>query len=90
MIKFVQKLIKIVSPQILEKMLRTLFETRDLSRVKGYVQRQFQKIVSGRVNIQDLTFAKEFRGLGGYKPGACVPALELTRSAISTYLFLVI
>ncbi|CAG0890797.1 unnamed protein product, partial [Darwinula stevensoni] len=64
---------------ILEKMLRTLFETRDLSRVKGYVQRQFQKIVSGRVNIQDLTFAKEFRGLGGYKPGACVPALELTR-----------
>ena len=29
--------------------------------------------------LQTLIFAKEFRGLHGYRPGACVPALELTR-----------
>lgn len=64
---------------MLEKTLRILFETCDVSAVKRYVCRQFTKILSGRANIQDLIFAKEFRGINGYKPGACVPSLELTR-----------
>lgn len=64
---------------MLEKTLRILFETCDVSAVKRYVCRQFTKIMSGRANIQDLIFAKEFRGINGYKPGACVPSLELTR-----------
>uniref|UniRef100_A0A4W5L1Q7 DNA-directed DNA polymerase n=1 Tax=Hucho hucho TaxID=62062 RepID=A0A4W5L1Q7_9TELE len=29
--------------------------------------------------MQDLTFAKEYRGSSTYRPGTCVPALELTR-----------
>ena len=65
--------------QILEKSLRTLFETRDLSLVKKYVQRQCSKLMEGGASIQDFTFAKEYRGMKSYKPGACVPALELTR-----------
>ena len=44
--------------------LRILFDTRDVSRVKQFAQRQFAKILSGRASIQDLTFAKEFRGVG--------------------------
>ncbi|KAH8413614.1 hypothetical protein KR222_002011 [Zaprionus bogoriensis] len=65
--------------KMLEKVLRLLFETQDVSRIKQYVCRQFTKLLSGRANVQDLIFAKEFRGLNGYKPTACVPALELTR-----------
>ena len=65
--------------KILEKTLRLLFNTADVSLVKSYVQQQFRKILAATVSIQELTFAKEFRGLGGYRPGACVPALELTR-----------
>lgn len=64
---------------MLEKTLRILFETCDVSAVKQYICRQFTKILSGRANIQDLIFSKEFRGTNGYKPGACVPSLELTR-----------
>lgn len=64
---------------MLEKVLRILFETADVSQVKQYVCRQFTKLLSGRANLQDLIFAKEFRGLKGYKPTACVPALEMTR-----------
>lgn len=64
---------------MLEKCLRILFEKRDVSEIKRYVCRQFTKLLSGRANIQDLLFAKEFRGKNGYKPTACVPALELTR-----------
>ncbi|XP_043266558.1 uncharacterized protein DNApol-zeta isoform X2 [Venturia canescens] len=65
--------------KILEKTLRILFETKDVSLVKKYVTRQLDKVLRGKVSIQDLTFAKEFRGLKGYKAKACVPTLELTR-----------
>ena len=44
---------------------RILFDTRDVSRVKQFAQRQFAKILSGRASLQDLTFAKEFRGVEG-------------------------
>ncbi|XP_063709325.1 DNA polymerase zeta catalytic subunit [Culicoides brevitarsis] len=63
----------------LEKTLRILFETLDVSRVKRFINRQFTKLLKGETSIQDLIFAKEFRGMKGYKPGACVPALELAR-----------
>ncbi|XP_050100857.1 DNA polymerase zeta catalytic subunit [Anopheles aquasalis] len=68
-----------VVAKMLEKVLRILFETCDVSKVKQYTCRQFTKILEGRVNLQDFIFAKEFRGEDGYKPGACVPSLELTR-----------
>lgn len=67
---------------MLEKCLRILFETRDVSKVRMYAERQFLKLLAGRVSIQDLTFAKEYRGSAGYRPGACVPALELARHVI--------
>ncbi|KAL1488019.1 hypothetical protein ABEB36_015394 [Hypothenemus hampei] len=65
--------------KMLEKCLMLLFETKDVSLIKRYVLKQFTKILSGRISVQDLTFAKEFRGRSGYRPGACVPALELAR-----------
>lgn len=64
---------------MLEKCLKILFDTRDISKVQIYVERQFTKLFTNRVSLQDLTFAKEFRGLSGYRPTACVPALELAR-----------
>ncbi|XP_018800849.1 PREDICTED: DNA polymerase zeta catalytic subunit isoform X1 [Bactrocera latifrons] len=70
--------------KMLEKVLRILFETTDVSKIKHYVCRQFSKLLAGRANLQDLIFAKEFRGLNGYKPTACVPALELTRRWLQT------
>ncbi|XP_017480915.1 PREDICTED: DNA polymerase zeta catalytic subunit-like, partial [Rhagoletis zephyria] len=70
--------------KMLEKVLRILFETTDVSQIKQYVCRQFSKLLAGRANLQDLIFAKEFRGLKGYKPTACVPALELTRKWVQS------
>ncbi|XP_034253905.1 uncharacterized protein LOC117652853 [Thrips palmi] len=65
--------------KMLEKSLKILFETRDVSSVKAYVSHQFSKILAGRANIQDLIFAREYRGKENYRAGACVPALELTK-----------
>ncbi|XP_072300034.1 DNA polymerase zeta catalytic subunit isoform X2 [Eucyclogobius newberryi] len=65
--------------KILERSIKLLFDTRDISQVKQFVQRQCVKVLEGQASVQDLTFAKEYRGAGAYRPGACVPALELTR-----------
>ncbi|GIX95779.1 DNA polymerase zeta catalytic subunit, partial [Caerostris darwini] len=65
--------------KILEKSLKILFQTRNLDDVKDYVQKQFSKILNERANIMDFIFAKEYRGRSGYKPGACVPALEIAK-----------
>ncbi|KAM9840374.1 DNA polymerase zeta catalytic subunit [Aulostomus maculatus] len=65
--------------KILERSIKLLFETRDISQVKQFVQRQCVKVLDGRASMQDLTFAKEYRGSSSYRPGACVPALELSR-----------
>ncbi|XP_046399117.1 DNA polymerase zeta catalytic subunit [Ischnura elegans] len=69
--------------KILEKSLRLLFDTRDVSLVKLHVQRQLGKLLSGRLSLQELTFAREYRGASGYRPGACVPALQLARRWLS-------
>lgn len=73
-------ILKCACRQILEKSLRLLFESRDVSLVKRFVTRQFGKVLSGRVSVQELTFAREYRGAAGYRPTACVPALELAKS----------
>ncbi len=59
--------------------MKLLFNTRDLSQVKQYVQKQCRKLLEGKSNVQDCIFAKEYRGMAGYKPGATVPALELAK-----------
>lgn len=68
--------------KIVEKSIRILFETKDLSQVKKYVQSEFTKIHQGTVTVQDFCFAKEVR-LGTYKsdktapPGAVVAARQM-------------
>ncbi|KAJ8355995.1 hypothetical protein SKAU_G00187890 [Synaphobranchus kaupii] len=69
--------------KVLERSIKLLFETRDISQVKQYVQRQCAKILEAKASMQDLTFAKEYRGSNSYRPGACVPALELTRRMLA-------
>uniref|UniRef100_A0A9L0TID8 DNA polymerase zeta catalytic subunit n=1 Tax=Equus caballus TaxID=9796 RepID=A0A9L0TID8_HORSE len=69
--------------KILERSLKLLFETRDISLIKQYVQRQCMKLLEGKASIQDFIFAKEYRGSFSYKPGVCVPSLELTRKMVA-------
>jgi len=68
--------------QILERSLKLLFTTSDVSLVKRYVQRQCTKLLAATASVQDCIFAKEYRGIHGYQPAACVPALEIARSQL--------
>lgn len=51
--------------RMLESVLRTLFETADLSKVKRYTQIEFNKMLADDVNYKDFIFAKEVK-LGTY------------------------
>lgn len=68
--------------KILERSIKILFGCKDVSKVKEYVLRQCRKFMEGKVSMQDCVFAKEYRGMKGYKPGACVPALEIAKKLL--------
>nr|BAK01083.1 predicted protein [Hordeum vulgare subsp. vulgare] len=55
--------------KMLERSLRIMFEEQDLVKVKSYVERQWIRILSGKISIQDFVFAKEVR-LGTYSARA--------------------
>ncbi|KAF9669963.1 hypothetical protein SADUNF_Sadunf13G0019200 [Salix dunnii] len=55
--------------KIMEQSLRIFFDSQDISEVKTYLQRQWTRILSGRVSLQDFVFAKEVR-LGTYSTRA--------------------
>ncbi|XP_053237663.1 DNA polymerase zeta catalytic subunit [Podarcis raffonei] len=69
--------------KMLECSIKLLFETRDISHIKQYVQNQCMKLLEGKASMQDFIFAKEYRGSSTYRPGACVPALEITRRMLA-------
>uniref|UniRef100_K1QBY0 DNA-directed DNA polymerase n=1 Tax=Magallana gigas TaxID=29159 RepID=K1QBY0_MAGGI len=68
--------------KILERSIKILFGCKDVSKVKEYVLRQCRKFMECKVSMQDCVFAKEYRGMKGYKPGACVPALEIAKLVV--------
>lgn len=55
--------------KIQDSCLRLLFETKNLSKVKQYLIKQWSKICSGQVDFKDFIFAKEVK-MGGYKSEA--------------------
>lgn len=74
--------------KILEKSLRILFDSSNLSEVKKYVQDQFRKILDNKILISDFCFAKEVR-YGTYKnekylpPGAIVARKKIEQDAMN-------
>jgi DNA polymerase zeta len=71
--------------KIVEQSLRILFTSADVSAVKEYVERQWKRIISGRVSIMDFIFAKEVR-LGTYAadraPGGALASSSIPPAAL--------
>ncbi|KAI3848221.1 hypothetical protein MKX03_003499 [Papaver bracteatum] len=74
-----------VVSKTLEQSLRLYFEQQDIFKVKVYLQRQWTRILSGRISLQDFVFAKEVR-LGTYSarasslPPAAIVAMKAMRA----------
>ena len=67
--------------KVLEKSLRMLFTTKDVSAVKAYVVRQWEKVLLNRVNLKDFVFCKEVReGTYAVRPCAAVVAARAKRA----------
>ena len=67
----------LIVAKILQHSLKILFQSKDITRVRRYVQFEFEKILTNRFNLLDFIFAKEYRGKTKYHPSAPVPALRI-------------
>ncbi|CAN6469328.1 unnamed protein product [Victoria cruziana] len=71
--------------KMLEQSLRTFFESQDTTKVKAYLQRQWMRILCGKVSLQDFVFTKEVR-LGTYSsrasslPPAAIVAMKAMKA----------
>ncbi|XP_025801172.1 DNA polymerase zeta catalytic subunit isoform X3 [Panicum hallii] len=71
--------------KILERSIRIMFEEQDLTKVRSYLERQWTRILSGKVSIRDFIFAKEVR-LGTYSARASTlppAAIVATKAMLS-------
>ncbi|RLN35611.1 DNA polymerase zeta catalytic subunit isoform X2 [Panicum miliaceum] len=71
--------------KILERSIRIMFEEQDLIKVRSYLERQWTRILSGKVSIRDFIFAKEVR-LGTYSARASTlppAAIVATKAMLS-------
>ncbi|KAF8760569.1 hypothetical protein HU200_010040 [Digitaria exilis] len=71
--------------KILERSIRIMFEQQDLTKVRSYLERQWTRILSGKVSVQDFIFAKEVR-LGTYSARASTlppAAIVATKAMLS-------
>jgi DNA polymerase zeta len=75
--------------KMMEKAIKVMFKTRDLSQVKALLQRQWSKMLEGRVGLIDYIFGKEVR-LGTYAsssskpPAAIVATKKMARDSRAT------
>lgn len=69
----------------MEQSLRIFFETQDVDKVKVYLLRQWRRIISGKISLQDFVFAKEVR-LGTYsaRPSSLPPAAIVATKAMKS------
>ncbi|KAI0510395.1 hypothetical protein KFK09_010996 [Dendrobium nobile] len=67
----------------LERSIRLIFESNDLSEVKSYLKRQWTRILAGKISLKDFVFAKEVR-LGTYssRSSSLPPAAIVAKKAM--------
>jgi DNA polymerase zeta len=70
--------------RILQHSLKILFQTRNVTRVRRYVQDECTKMINNHVNLLECVFAKEYRGKNKYHAAAPVPALRIAMERAQT------
>lgn len=69
--------------KVMEKSIRVLFETKDLSRVRSYLERQWTKILAGQVSLEKFVFSKEVK-IGRYSANGVLPPAAVVASHAMT------
>lgn len=69
----------VMSPQLLQRALCSLFESGDMSQVKRCVSRALARLARGELPPQELFFTREYRGAAGYRPNATAPPNEIAK-----------
>ena len=62
--------------KIVEKIIKILFDEKDLSKVKNYLYKCFDKIIKGKVILKDFIFSKEVK-FGKYRGKILPPSAQV-------------
>lgn len=62
--------------KVTEKMIKILFQTKDLSKLKDYLYQTYNKIISGRIVFKDFVFFKRVK-LGTYRSESLPPSAQV-------------
>lgn len=70
----------------MEKSLRILFETKSINEIKPYLESVFYKVINENgENLHEYIFAKEYRGILGYRPKTYIPSMEISNQLVEKY-----
>lgn len=72
--------------KVMERSLRILFEKKSISEIKPYLERVFYKVHhENGENLTEYIFAKEYKGILGYKPRTYIPSQEISNQIVEKY-----
>ena len=70
----------------MEKSLRILFESKTVKEIRPYLERIFYKIIhENGENLHQYIFAKEYKGVLGYRPRTYLPSMEISNQIVQRY-----
>jgi hypothetical protein len=71
---------------VMERCLKILFESKSILEIKPYLERIFYKVINENgENLHLYVFAKEYRGVLGYRPKTYIPSMEISNQIVEKY-----
>lgn len=70
----------------MERSLKILFEKRSIEEIKPYLERIFYRVIhENGENLHQYIFAKQYRGVLGYRPRTYIPSMEISNQIAEKY-----
>lgn len=71
---------------VMERCLRILFEQRSIAEIRPYLEKVFYKVLyENGEQLHQYIFAKEYRGVLGYRPKTYIPSMEISNRIAELY-----
>ena len=70
----------------MERSLKILFEKKSIDEIRPYLERVFYKVIhENGENLHQYIFAKQYRGVLGYRPRTYIPSMEIANQIAEKY-----
>ena len=71
---------------VMERSLKILFEKKSIDDIRPYLERIFYRVIhENGENLHQYIFAKQYRGVLGYRPRTYIPSMEISNQIAERY-----